>query len=350
MNAPSLEPRKNVRTRYIVLALIVLAVMAVWSGAWAYGRSVLLGEMDRFISNLNRDGVVLSCDRRSVGGFPFRYEVACFGLSASEGEGARGTVTGLSAVALIYNPWHVIFEAEGPGNLTDPLTGTAADMDWESARSSVMFSDEFVRQVDAVLAKPSIDLKFAGHKGDIEAGAADLHFRAVPDAPQTLEAFVDLKDLSSSFSPLGKEPLNARLHVRVDKGMALMNGVPFERLPVDADGNRSIQIALISLANGQAEVSAEGQVKINRRGLVSGKVDVTITDVSETFRLLGKVFPPQSNIPQALQGAALAFGASRTGTNGAQTITMPLTIVDNKLRVGLIPLGKLPRLFPASDA
>jgi hypothetical protein len=116
-------PRKPSRRGYILMIAAIVAVIAAWSAAWFYGRSVLAAQLDRQIGRLADNGVDLSCADLTIAGYPFRYEVACRSLRSSDRSGAAGSLGGLSAVALIYNPSHAIFEAASPASVAVPLPG-----------------------------------------------------------------------------------------------------------------------------------------------------------------------------------------------------------------------------------
>ncbi|MTI44046.1 hypothetical protein JM93_03260 [Roseibium hamelinense] len=345
MTVPAAGPKLNVKKRYTALIGIIIVVCAGWSAAWAYGRTVLSNEIDRIITGLSTEGTNVGCRERSVRGFPFRYEVSCNDLTLQNAAGQSAELGLLHAVALIYNPWHIIFEARGPMALRDELSSGKLNGAWETARASIIFNEQSIRQVDAILEKVSFEIALPFAFGRGVADQADIHLRAMPDADETLEAFVALQDLTSDLSAVTSDPLTARLHVRISDGMSLLAGKKFMDLPVGETGVRPIQVVQATLNSAGAEAIAEGQLEVGQSGLISGALDLTISDVTKTAELIGRLFPENASLPAALEGAARAMGGAGENSMNQNTVTLPLTITDNQLRMGLIPLGVLPIAF-----
>lgn len=335
---------QNSARRYLALLAVIVAVIGLWSGAWLYGRSVLAAELDRAIADFGRSGVAVGCADRRIDGYPFRFEVRCLQASVADRLGTEGGVAGFDAVALIYNPWHVIFEIQGPAAASDRVSGIKARADWTSARSSVIFSDTSASRIDAVIEAPRLSLESPHGVAAITADKAELHLRPVPDDPDALEAFLSLKSVSSSLAPNQLTPIDGRAHVRIANGMGLLAGQPIMSLAANGDGQRPVDLVWLSLGTAATEINASGPLEIDREGRISGEITVKVLNPEQAVRLAGSLLPPETGFVQTLQGAAVAFGQPSLGKDGRRQLTLPLTITRGVVRIGLIPLGVLPPL------
>lgn len=337
--------KKNLKVRYIVLAAVVILVAAGWSGGWLFFRQQLDKQIDLQLQAANGSGATIACADRGIAGYPFRFEVNCDKPVAAAASGTRFSLDGLNAVALVYNPWHIIFEADGPATLSDPLSGQTLSTDWSSARSSVIFSDQGARQFDAVVENITGSVS-----GPVPAGLnvakAELHIRPVPEQAEAVEAFFSADGVSLPSNGSGENAPDMRLHIRLENGAALLSGVPFHALPRNGDGSLPFELMLFSLSSGNSDISAGGKLRLTASGTVSGKLDVRVKGIREAGNLLAGFFPEGSTIPESLQGIAIALG---TPEAGADSIRLPVTIDNGQLKVGIVPLGvSIPQLAPAA--
>ena len=79
MSNTETKPPKPSRRGYILLITAIVMVVAGWSAAWAYGRSVLAET--RSTSSFRRMADTGAGSQHvanlAIAGYPFRYEVAC---------------------------------------------------------------------------------------------------------------------------------------------------------------------------------------------------------------------------------------------------------------------------------
>lgn len=289
--------KKNLKVRYIVLAAVVVLVVAGWSGGWLLFRQELDKQIDLQMQAANGSGATIACEERGIAGYPFRFEINCEKPVAAAASGTRISLGGLNAVALVYNPRHIIFEADGPATLSDPLSGHTISTDWSSARSSVIFSSEGARQFDAVVENISGSIS-----GPVPAGLnvdkAELHIRPVPERAEAAEAFFSADGMSLPSNGSGENTPDLRLHVRLENGAALLSGVPFHALPRDGAGALPLELMLFSLSSGSSEISASGDLQLTASGTVSGALDVRVKGIAEAANLLAGFFPEGSTVPE----------------------------------------------------
>ena len=90
---------------------------------------------------------------------------------------------------------------------------------------------------------------------------------------------------------------------------------------------------------GMLEVS--GPAEVSKEGLLSGKFNVTVRELPKLINALSKSFPEERQ-KFADASKAVALLAQKTGKN---EISLPITVRNGKISIGIIPLGKLSPLF-----
>jgi len=347
MTVTPTEPKKNLNIRYAGLGLAVVLGIGLWSGVWAYGRSLLAHELEAQIERFAADGLDVTCNEQGIAGYPFRYEVTCSSLTAASSLGANAELGPLQAVALVYNPRHIIFETGGPLALQSPVTGETVNGEWDLARSSVQFSGNQLRKFDAVLETLRFELSNPGADLSLQAAKAGAHARLAEDDTNDAELFLSLDGVSSGQGPAGLPPADARLHVRIANGAGLMAGATLFDLPRDPDGNLPFEIVLASLDLAPARVGVSGGLALQPNGYVSGALTVSVTDIEAAARYAGLFLPPDSSLAASLDGMAKSLGQSAASTGAEGAVEFPVVISNGAVRIGFLPVGQIPPVFPA---
>ncbi|MBD1546479.1 DUF2125 domain-containing protein [Roseibium aggregatum] len=331
-------PKKNLKLRYITMAAAVAVLIAVWSGGWFYIRGLVDQRMTAGLDAINGSGNLIACKDREIGGFPFRFEVGCIGPVITDPSGLSVSLKRLEAVALVYNPWHVIFEADGPAAAGLPVQGNALSATWTSALSSMRVSGNGIRRADLSVKDfdlASNDIDFAG----LKAKTVEFHARPVPETPDAIEAFGSADGLQVHQPGGLAAPVDTRVHLRLENGLALFSAAPLSALPHDDDGSLPIDLVWMSLKSEQTEITASGHLRLTADGTLSGKVDLKIKGIDQADDLLSRLFAAETGIPSTLKGTAIAFGVRETDPDGTPVTHLPLTIDGGALRVGIVPLG-----------
>ncbi|WP_305986690.1 DUF2125 domain-containing protein [Roseibium sp. MMSF_3544] len=341
------KPAKSSRRRYIILLCIIFLVIAGWSGAWMFGRSILSDQLDQQLQAMARGGVDVSCADLSIGGYPFRYEVYCRDLVSRDQTGAAGSLGALNAVALIYNPRHIIFEAHAPASVAEPLSGLLGEMKWETARASVKFSDAALGALDAVLQKPEAAVENSVSSGLFSADKAELHLRKTPDQADAVDGFVSVDALQLKSLPEIGETIDLRGHLQVPGGAALLAGADLVTLVRMNDGRLPVKLVLMETVIGESRLGASGDLVINGNGTLSGNVAVTIGNADGLLQMLKPLFPPQDNSFSLVESVVQSLKAAETDVEGVPSITLPMVIDEGIVRVGFLTLGRVPPFFSA---
>src|SRR6202162_6658926 len=80
---PEMTPAPRRRPLWLLFIMPVLLVIAAlaWSGFWFFAASEVEVKADAWRAQEAKSGRVYDCTKRSVAGFPFRFEVRCDGAS-----------------------------------------------------------------------------------------------------------------------------------------------------------------------------------------------------------------------------------------------------------------------------
>lgn len=344
---PNAEKKPAVRSkrRYIILLSVIVVVIAGWSGAWAYGRSVLAEQIEMQLGSLARNGLQVTCSDLSIAGYPFRYEVYCQDLNSLDRTGSQGFLGGVNAVALVYNPWHVIFEAKAPATMAIPLRGAAGNMTWDTARASIKFSTGALGAVDAVINKPEAAFEDTFSSGVFEADKAEIHLRKVPGSEDAVEGFASIDGLRFLSLPEIDQALQLRGHVQIEGGAGMLAGLDLPSLVRINDGVLPVRLVLLETSLETSRVNANGDLVVNGDGTLSGTLNVTLGDAEKLLELLKPLFPPQDNSFAVVEGIVKSLTPTAVDVDGVPSIQLPVALDQGNLRVGFLPLGRIPPLF-----
>jgi hypothetical protein len=335
------------KRRYILLISAIVIVVAGWSGAWFYGRSVLAEQIEIHLGGMARNGLQISCADLDIAGYPFRYEVYCRDLNSLDRRGSQGTLGGVNAVALVYNPWHVIFEAKAPASVAIPIRGAAGNMSWDTARASIKFATGSLGAVDAVIDKPEAAFEDAFSSGVFEADKAEIHLRTAPGSKETLEGFASIEGLKLLSLPELQQSIQLRSHVQIDGGAGMLAGVDLPTLVMINNGALPVRLVLLETFFGESQVSASGDLVVNGDGTLSGALNVTLGDAKALLDVMKPLFPPQDSSFAVIEGIVNSLTPTAVEVDGVPSIQLPVALDQGNIRVGFLPLGRLPPLFQA---
>ena len=336
-------PRKR-RPWLVVLpfAVFVLAALA-WTGAWFYASARAEQEIDTWIAAEATKGRVWACANRTLGGFPFRFELMCDQPSVTfAGAGQWSwTAARAHAVAQVWNPQHIIAEFQGPARLAEATTGRQIEANWTLLQVSGVGSKGQLDRVsvssnDYTLAESGTVVFAAKH--------AEFHARHHPgDTGNTLDVAMGVKGASglATGMPAGA-PVDGELQVMVSQ-------VPeFRTMPVEqrlalwqaAGGRVNIEVAKLSAGGGS--MSANGEIGLDPQRRPDGMLNLSLVNAPALINALttaGLMPAMAANIAPLLTVAGLP---TADGTNAS---SFPFVFRGGRVALGLLPLGKIGPLF-----
>jgi len=137
---------------------VILA--AIWSGLWflasAKAETTLAGWREREA----KAGRIHSCERQTIGGYPFRIEVLCAEPLAELRNIEPPVVLkakALLAAVQVYDPKLIVSEFEGPLTIGEPGKPPNFVANWKLGQSSVRGTPEAPERVSIVFDEPVIE-------------------------------------------------------------------------------------------------------------------------------------------------------------------------------------------------
>ena len=331
-------------TKIRILAVVMVVLVALVSGAWFAGAAVYRAGLDEARRALAAEGVTLACDAEELTGFPARFEWRCARLGLSFANGARMEGEALTTVSMVWNPFFTIAEWQGPF-ATQSAGGFAASIDSDLLRASLRLTGGLsdglrVQRLSAVLDPFGVRVDGAAQP-IVRGRQAEFHLRepmAQGEArPDDLQAALVLLGLESLFlsgvnqidmSVTGVVNELAAVRARSLAG-ALRDWVARSGAVDDLETRLRLDAHAINL-DGDGQLAADGALSFDGA--------IATNDVPALVELMGV---DAGGSASAITAGASFFG--RQTTIGEDPATeLPLTIERGRVRIGPVPLGQLP--------
>ena len=157
-------PRRRPLWRLFIMPALLVVAAAAWSAFWFYAASEVGVRADAWAAQEAKSGRVYACGKRSVAGFPFRFEVSCEDASValvSQTADAKALFTArlgeIMVIAQIYQPKLLIAEFKAPATLSDPGQPPSLKVNWTLGQSSVYGLPDVPQRASIEFNNPSID-------------------------------------------------------------------------------------------------------------------------------------------------------------------------------------------------
>lgn len=376
------------------MPVAVLVGAIAWTGFWFYAASRIGDSLDGWREREAKSGRIYDCGKRSVGGFPFRFEVRCSEVNValvSQTAEQTASQTRLNAklaeivvVAQVYDPKKLIADFTAPLTLADRGDPPAFSASWTRARSSVFGLPDVPQRVSLEFDSPAIDYLAGAVPSPVFRGKhAELHGRLAEgsalDNP-VIEAVLQLAQGSvQGVHPLFAEPFDADIRVQL-RGLKDFSPKPWpERFrEIQAAGGR-IDITQSRIAQGDFLSVAAGSLGISPSGRLNGELQMTVAGVErivpalgidklleqgvsqsqvdrvapgvnagEVNKLLGalnRAIPGLDKVVRQNVGAGLAMLGPATTLEGRKAQNIPVRFVDGVAFVGPLRVAQIPPLF-----
>jgi hypothetical protein len=395
MSELTLAPRKQKLWRLFIAPVLLLVAAIAWSAFWFYAASKVDETAEAWRAREAKSGRVYECAKRSLAGFPFRFEVSCSGASValvSQTAGASQVpVTAklgeIVVVAQVYDPKLLIAEFTAPATISGP-DQLALTVNWSTARSSIVGLPEPPQRAAIVFDDPAIDRINAQVATPLaRAKHVELHARLADGSAQdhpVIETALQIAGGSlQEVHPLLAQPFDADMRTLLT-GLKDFSPKPWPQRfrEIQAAGGH-VEIVQSRIAQGDLIAVAAGTLGLNAGGRIEGEVQMTVAGIEKVIPALGIDKMLQDGVPQAtldrvapgvktqdlnnLMGAlnravpglgnvvrqnaniGVAAGISALGKEavleGKKARTFPLRFVDGAVFLGPFKVGQVPPLF-----
>jgi hypothetical protein len=395
MSELTLAPRRRSLWRLFIMPVLLLVAAAGWSAFWFYAASKVDETADAWRAREARSGRVYECAKRSLAGFPFRFEASCSGASVallSQTAGASqapitAKLSEILVVAQVYDPKLLIAEFTAPATISGP-DRLALTVNWSKARSSIVGLPGPPERAAIVFDDPAIDRVNASVQTPLaRAKHVELHARLADGSTQenpVIETALQIAGGSlRELHPLLAEPFDADVRTLLS-GLKDFSPKPWpERFREIQAAGGHVEIVQSRIAQGDLIAVAAGTLGLNAGGRIDGELQMTVAGIEKVIPALGIDKMLQDGVPQAtldrvtpgvksqdvnnLMGAlnraipglgnvvrqnanvGVAAGINALGKEavleGKQARVFPLRFVDGAVFLGPLKVGQVPPLF-----
>ena len=393
--APHVSRRRPLWQLFLMPILLLIAA-AAWSAFWFYAASQAEVKADAWRAQEAKSGRSYDCAKRSVAGFPFRLEVRCEGarvtLTSQTAGSAPAPVTvnlgEILAVAQIYDPKLLIAEFRAPATISDSPNAPAMQVNWSTARASVVGLPAIPQRASMVFDDIAIDR--TNNSVQVPAARAkhiELHGRLAEGSTAkdpVIESVLRIEAGSvQDVHPLLARPFQAEIRAKLS-GLADIAPKPWPQRfrELQASGGH-VEIVQSRIQQDDLVAVASGTLTLTPQGRPDGELQMTVTGLEKIIPALGIEKMLDDGVPQAaldrvapgvktqdvtsLLGAldravpglgkvvkqnanlGVAAGINALGKEamleGKPARTFPLRFVDGTVYLGPLKVGQVPPLF-----
>jgi hypothetical protein len=387
-------PRRRPLWRLFIMPALVIIAAAAWSAFWFYAASEAGVRADAWAAQEAKAGRIYACGKRSVAGFPFRFEVRCEDASVrlvSQTAGSElftARLGEIMVIAQVYQPKLLIAEFKAPATLSDRGQPPSMKVNWTLGQSSVYGLPDIPERASIEFNNPSIDRVNGPVATPLaKAGHVELHGRradgSTTDQP-VIETALQIKGGSvEEVHPLLAAPFDADIQTRLT-GLKDFSPKPWpERFRELQAAGGHVEIVRSRIQQGDLVSVAAGTLSLNAQGRIDGELQMTVAGIERVIPALGIEKMLEEGVPQATldrvapgvksqdltnlfgaldraipglgkvvkqnANAGVAAGINSLGKEaeleGKKARAFPLRFVDGAVFLGPLKVGQVPPLF-----
>jgi hypothetical protein len=395
MSDMSPTPRRRPLWRLFIVPVLVLVAAVAWSAFWFYAASQVDAAADQWRAREAKSGRVYECAKRSLGGFPFRFEARCDGASVallSQTAGAsQAPITAklgeILVLAQVYDPKLLIAEFTAPATISGP-DQLSLTVNWSKARSSIVGLPAVPQRAAIVFDDPTIDRVNASVQTPLaRAKHVELHARLADGSAQdhpVIETALQIAGGSlQELHPLLAQPFDADMRMLLT-GLQDFSPRPWpERFREIQAAGGHVKIVQSRIAQGDFIAVGAGTLRLNANGRIEGELQMTVAGIEKILPVLMRKMledgMPQSTLDRIAPGVKAQdvnnlLGALKSAIPGLSNVVkqnsdsrvvfawrnaigkdamlegkkaqaFPLRFVDGAVFLGSLEVGRVPALF-----
>jgi len=344
--AGAARPRSARRKFQFVIAAAVL-LCAIWAGGWFWANRIASERIAALKADFVAEGGVLGCNAESLGGFPFKFTLDCAPASLElPSKGLSAKVGALEAIALIYNPGHVLASVQGPLALKAP-GDLGVDANWSSLQTSVRVGTSRLKRFSAVADDLTSTISAPANPrlpNAVRAKHAELHLLQNDADATALDLAGTVDGFAATIPGAPQLPdLSAKLYAILPGALPELRDGHVDPLPAWLAAGGQVKLGQLSLDVGGFLANASGDLTVARDGVISGKVAIRVDQLERLPDLAETIHPGSRDQVAQILGPLSAF-LKPVQVDGKTWRETTLTIKNGKVSAGFIPLGRLPPL------
>ena len=141
--------------------------------------------------------IAIDCSDKTVRGWPFRMTLVCESIDVGA-QDFQVAANGLRAVAMVYNPSHLIVEADSPVEIAGTQLSGPVTAQWKSGRASLQLSQNIVDRASFVFSDLALDSTTFLPLANPTADTVEVHLRR-SEQPQDLDVAIMSRTVASYF-------------------------------------------------------------------------------------------------------------------------------------------------------
>jgi hypothetical protein len=370
----ALSPMSTSRRRrwpvFVPVGLVVV-LACLWTGFWFFASARAETTLAGWREREAKSGRIYSCDKQTVGGYPFRIEVRCTDPTAelrSNDPPVALKAKDLLAAVQVYSPNLVISEIQGPVTIGEPGKAPAYVANWKLGQSSVRGTPEAPERVSFAFEAPTVErVADGGNVTVFNAERAEVHGRlaggSVNENPVIDLALLLQGASAQELHPLAKTPSDADIVANL-RGLKDFSPKPWpDRLREIQAANGQIEIVKARVQQDDVIAVGAGKLGISPNGGLNGQLQITVVNLDKalkkldidrmlsegqaasTFGALDKIMPGLGNLARQSAPGLVASLGQRTVLEGKPAVALPLRFVDGAVYLGPFQVGRTPPLF-----
>ena len=275
-------PRRRPLWRLFIMPALLVVAAAAWSAFWFYAASEVGVRADAWAAQEAKSGRVYACGKRSVAGFPFRFEVSCEDASValvSQTADPKALFTArlgeIMVIAQIYQPKLLIAEFKAPATLADRGQPPSLKVNWTIGQSSVSGLPDIPQRASIVFDNPSIERINGPVQTPLaRASRVELHGRLAEGSAKDHPVIETVLRISGGnvqeVHPLLAQPFDADIDTKLT-GLADFSPKPWpERFRELQAAGGHVEIVRSRIQQGDLVSVAAGTLTLNAQGRIEG--------------------------------------------------------------------------------
>jgi hypothetical protein len=365
------------RRRWPALLIVLLVVVAgLGGGAWYYGLGVLERTIDGWKAREAQAGRVYSCEKQTIGGFPFGIELRCANAGAeliANRPPLALKARDMLVSAHVWQPTVLTSEFGGPLTIAEPGQDPTISANWRHARAEIHGLPTSPESAAIQIEQPVVD-RVTG-ENLFKADRLELNGRMVSGTVQdnpVIEMVLKLAGASApSWHPAAATPANADV-TAVLRGLKDFAPKPWpERFrELQAAGGR-IDIKNARVQQNDTIAVASGALSLSPAGRLDGELNLTVANLEKflptlgldqmlsqeqaspklnnAFGALDRLMPGLGNVARRNAAPMIAASVNLMGQptelEGKRAVMLPLRFDNGMVSLGPLKIGATPALF-----